>query len=122
MNTIQRANPAAERLTHERCQILELQNFPADPACSIAQARVAPHTTTRWHRLSGITERYVILAGSGQVEIGREPATPIGPLDVVHIPPEVPQRITNTGSTDLVFLCVCTPRFVQDAYTDIEPQ
>ena len=28
----------------------------------------------------------------------------------------VPQRITNIGDEDLVFLCVCTPRFVQRAY------
>jgi hypothetical protein len=25
-------------------------------------------------------------------------------------------RITNVGDEDLLFLCICTPRFVQNAY------
>jgi oxalate decarboxylase/phosphoglucose isomerase-like protein (cupin superfamily) len=30
------------------------------------------------------------------------------------------QRITNIGKDDLVFLAICTPRFSQDAYEDID--
>jgi oxalate decarboxylase/phosphoglucose isomerase-like protein (cupin superfamily) len=31
-----------------------------------------------------------------------------------------PQRITNTGAEDLVFLAICSPRFSQDVYEDID--
>ena len=41
--------------------------------------------------------------------------------DSQQIAPEQRQRITNTGNSDLLFLALCTPRFVWDAYEDIEP-
>ena len=37
-------------------------------------------------------------------------------VDHVRIPANTPQRIANVGDVDLVFYCVCTPRFVQSAY------
>jgi hypothetical protein len=77
----------------EGCFITEWLNTPDDPAVSIARARVPPGVTTRWHRLAG---------------------------DVVSIPAACAQRIANTGAGDLVFLAVCTPRFVQEAYEEIE--
>lgn len=109
-----------EYYTEERCFILESWNDPRDPHVSIARARVEPGVTTRWHRLSGVTERYVILAGRGRVEIGNLPPRDVLPGDVAVIPPMVRQRITNTGHDDLVFLCVCTPRFVPEAYEDTD--
>ncbi len=74
----------------------------------------------RWHRLHGVSERYVVLEGSGLVEIGNLSAQEIHYGDVVLIPSETPQRITNTGESDLIFLAICSPRFTQDAYEDIE--
>jgi mannose-6-phosphate isomerase-like protein (cupin superfamily) len=67
-----------------------------------------------------VTERYIILEGKGRVEVGNLPATNIGPGDVVLIPPGTPQRITNIGDSDLIFLAICTPRFTKDAYEDID--
>jgi mannose-6-phosphate isomerase-like protein (cupin superfamily) len=104
----------------EGCFISEWSNSPDDPGLSIARARVPPGVTTRWHRLAGITERYVVLQGTGRAYVGRDAATDVGPGDVVRIPPACPQRITNTGSGDLIFLAICTPRFVQEAYEEIE--
>lgn len=115
-------DPAAEYDTPERCYINELTNTPDDPGVSIARARVAPGVTTRWHRLRDTTERYVITEGQGRVEVGGLPATEVGVGDVVRIPPDCPQRIANTGATDLVFLAVCTPRFLPEAYEDIEDE
>jgi mannose-6-phosphate isomerase-like protein (cupin superfamily) len=66
--------------------------------------------------LEGIVERYVIVHGKGRVEVGDLPPTLVGEGDVVRIPPNVAQRITNVGDEDLVFLCICTPRFIQNAY------
>lgn len=113
-------DPASEFRTEERCAIVELSNVDHDPEVSIAQARVAPGVTTAWHRLRNTTERYVVLAGSGRVEVGDLPAAEVGPGDVVLIPPMCRQRIANTGAGDLLFLAICSPRFVPDAYESLE--
>lgn len=104
----------------EGCFITELHNTPVDQAVSVARARVRPGETTRWHSLEGIEERYLILAGTGLVEIGEAPPQPVSPGESVHIASGERQRITNTGPEDLIFLAVCTPRFIPEAYTDLE--
>lgn len=104
----------------EGCHITELVNTAADPALSIARARVAPGMTTRWHRLDGIVERYVIVRGEGIAEIGDCPPTPVTAGDTVIIPAGERQRIHNPGDQDLIFLALCTPRFDPDAYRDTE--
>jgi mannose-6-phosphate isomerase-like protein (cupin superfamily) len=110
----------AEFYTSEQCYIVELSNTPDDPDVSIARARVAPGMTTRWHRLVGIAERYVILEGNGRVEVGSLSPQDLGVGDVVLIPPSCRQRMTNLGPGDLIFLAVCTPRFRPEAYEDID--
>ena len=118
--TVCRWDQGNEFYTPERCYITELQNEDTDKACSIARARVLPGVTARLHALRDITERYVILEGQGAVEIdGCGPIT-VSPFDVVNIPAGVSQRITNTGSSDLIFLCICTPRFRAESYLDLE--
>jgi len=114
--------PDAEFYTPERCFINELSNSDADPEVSIAQARIVVGVTTRWHRLNGIAERYVVLSGSGRVEVGNLAAQTVGPGDVVLIPPGCRQRMTNLGEEDLIFLAICSPRFRPDAYEDIDPE
>ena len=83
---------------------------------------MAPGVSTRLHGLSDTVERYVIIDGTGEVEIGGEPPVRVQPMDVVTIPAGVSQRISNTGAGDLVFLCICTPRFLQDNYVDLEAE
>jgi mannose-6-phosphate isomerase-like protein (cupin superfamily) len=111
-----------EYLSDERCYILELSNTPDDAEASIARARVTPGVTTRWHRLVATTERYVILQGKGRVEVGSLPPRDVSAGDVVFIPPLCPQRITNTGQGDLFFFAICTPRYRQENYQDIEDE
>lgn len=106
--------------TAEHCFITEWSNTPDDAAASIAKARVAPGVSTQWHRLKDTSERYVILQGSGLVEIGELAAGNVNPGDVVLIPPLCRQRITNTGPDDLVFLAICTPRFELHNYQALE--
>ncbi len=118
---ILKADPETEFWTSERVFILELSNSEADREVSIARARVEPGVTTQLHRLNGIIERYVVQQGEGEMEVGDEPETSIGPGDVVLVPAGVQQRITNTGNEDLLFLCVCTPPFFADAYESLEP-
>jgi len=115
-----RYDPAAEFHTAEDCYINELRNTDADAACSIARARVTPGITTRLHCLEQTSERYVIISGSGRITVGTAAAIPVQAFDVVHIPAGVPQQISNTGSEDLVFLCICTPRFRTENYRDLE--
>ena len=118
---VRRMNLGAEYYTDEGCYINELSNSEADPAASIAQARVRPGVTTRWHRVVGTAERYVLLAGQGRMEVGDLPPQDVGPGDVVLIPPGCRQSIANIGAKDLVFLAICTPRFRPEAYEDIDP-
>ena len=112
--------PAKEFPTVERCLITELRNVREDSACSIARARVPPGVTTQWHLLRGVAEHYVILEGEGLVEVGDAPPTRVAKLDVVSIPAGRRQRIQNTGTGDLTFLCVCLPRFVPGCYESLE--
>jgi mannose-6-phosphate isomerase-like protein (cupin superfamily) len=111
--------PETEFPTAERCHIVEIHQRDDDEACSIARARVAPGVTTRLHALKGIAERYVILEGNGLVELDGGAPESVKPLDVVAIPAGKSQRITNCGTTDLIFLCVCTPRFRAEFYVDL---
>ncbi|MDO8890485.1 MAG: cupin domain-containing protein [Sulfurimicrobium sp.] len=114
------ADETNEYFFEEGCYILELLNTPDDPHVSIARARVPPGVTTRLHRLRGIVERYVILSGSGRVEVGGQAPREVAAGDTVTIPAMHSQRIANSGEVDLVFLAVCTPRFTKDAYEDLE--
>jgi len=113
-------DPAAEVDTPERCFITELVNDESSPELSIARARVEPGVTTAWHKLIGTTERYLIVSGTGRMEVEGITAQDISESDVVLIPPGTPQRITNTGSEDLVFFAVCTPRFTPECYLGLE--
>ncbi|MFT4173188.1 MAG: cupin domain-containing protein [Rhodocyclaceae bacterium] len=105
-----------EYLFEEGCFITEWWNSPDDDAMSVARARVPAGATTAWHVLDGIAERYVILQGSGRAEVGRLPPMPVGVGDVVVIPPGVRQRIHADTQHDLIFLALCTPRFMPAAY------
>ena len=113
--------PEAEFYTAEGCFINELSNIDADPEASIARVRVPPRVVTKWHRVVGIAERYVILSGVGKVEVGNLPPQIVAASNVVLIPPGCRQRIANLGEEDLIFLAVCTPRFRPESYEDIDP-
>jgi mannose-6-phosphate isomerase-like protein (cupin superfamily) len=123
---VKRYNTSKEYFFAEGCHINELSNSTEDADVSIARARVEPGQTTRWHYLEDIAERYVLLEGSGLVEVeglpAHIPALQVTAGDVVVIPPGARQRIQNTGDDDLVFLAICTPRFTADAYVDAEDE
>ncbi|MEM9929407.1 MAG: cupin domain-containing protein [Bacteroidota bacterium] len=109
--------PDQEFYTSERCHIIEVINQPDHAEVSIAQARVEPGVTTRWHTVE-VREIYYILEGEGRAEVGDEIFS-VAPGDAISIPPLVRQRIKNTGENDLVFLCVCTPRFTPEGYREL---
>lgn len=107
-----------EFYTRERVYVTELLNDPAAPDVSLARCRVLPGVTTELHRL-GVAEWYVIEAGTGLMEVAGGEPFPVGAGDVVAIPPEASQRITNTGASDLVLQCICLPRFTPQSYTPL---
>jgi mannose-6-phosphate isomerase-like protein (cupin superfamily) len=113
-------DPSGEFYTDERCHILELFNRPAYSRFSIARARVEPGVTTALHALQGTDEIYYLLAGKGRVEVDGGPKEDVQAGDLVIIPAGVSQRIANLGEEDLLFLCICGPRFEPAAYVDLE--
>ena len=111
---------AIEYETAERCHIKEIANDAGDKLVSIARARVAANVTTAWHKLTGITERYIIVSGQGRVEIDDQAPIDVEPGDVVRIAADIRQRITNTGTEDLLFYAVCAPPFQSACYVSLE--
>ena len=109
-----------EFLTEERCHIVELLNNPNDRSSSIARARVEPDVTTAWHRLKDTAEMYYILEGQGLMEIGEDYTQEVSKGDIIKIPENTPQRITNTGVEDLMILCFCVPAFGMENYEGLE--
>ena len=105
--------------TPEKGRITESGNMPRDAAFSIARARVESGVTTRWHVLEEIQERYVIISGTGRVEVGELPPTEVKPGDVVIIPPDVRQRVIHTGRSNLICYAL-SPRFEPPYYRDLE--
>jgi mannose-6-phosphate isomerase-like protein (cupin superfamily) len=112
------ADAKGEVWIQEGCYILELLNDPADPEVSVARARVEPGETTKWHHLVGTSERYLIQSGIGDAWVGEQPPRRVESGDVVLIPPMTRQRIHNPGPDDLVFLVICTPRFLPENYEE----
>jgi mannose-6-phosphate isomerase-like protein (cupin superfamily) len=74
---------------------------------SLAHAVVKPGDTTWLHRLR-TSEVYYILSGEGIMHIDDESA-PVRPGSTVFIPPNARQCITNSGKTDLAFICIVDP-------------
>jgi len=109
-------NPNDEFYTEEKCFIVDASNSGDDNDMSIACARVEPGITTKWHYLEGIDERYLIISGKGKVEIGDLEPELVKSGDIVLVPAGVRQRITNTADDDLVFYCICSPRFSRECY------
>lgn len=110
--------PGVSVYTEERCHITELMNHAQCPDVSVAECRVASGVTTQLHQLP-VTERYVVTAGYGRMDLDGD-SFDVSPGDCVVIAPNQAQRITNTGSEDLTFLCVCTPRFLPEHYLNLE--
>ncbi len=113
---IKRFDLSQEYYFEEGCHIVETSNSSADEDVSIVRARVAPGRQTEWHSLQSTTERYVIIQGSGTVEVGIERPAAVTVGDVIIIPPGTRQRIRNGGETDLIFLAICSPRFQKQNY------
>jgi mannose-6-phosphate isomerase-like protein (cupin superfamily) len=115
---IKKHDSSNEYYFEEGCHITETSNSADDVAVSIVRARVEQGQQTKWHYLENTTERYVILSGTGLVEMGSEEPCDITTGDVVIVPANTRQRIKNTGENDLLFLAICSPRFLKKNYRE----
>ena len=74
---------------------------------SLAHAKLKPGEISCQHRLKS-SEVYYILEGGGEMYIddGKER---VGAGQAIYIPPNSVQKIKNTGTADLAFLCIVDP-------------
>jgi len=79
---------------------------------SLAHTKVIAGQSTRPHKLES-SEVYYIVAGEGLMHVDEE-AVNVGPNCAIYIPPRAVQYIENTGSCDLVFLCIVDPAWRQE--------
>ncbi|HXV57621.1 MAG TPA: cupin domain-containing protein [Gaiellaceae bacterium] len=77
---------------------------------SLAEATLAPGESTRRHYHARTEEIYVVLEGSGELEVEGERAD-VGPGDAVLIPPGARHQIRAAGEGELRFLCCCAPQY-----------
>ena len=75
LSGVKKGDHAQEYETDERCHIIEVANDAGDEQMSIARARVDVGVTTAWHRLQDTSERYIIVSGTGLVEVEDMQAT-----------------------------------------------
>jgi mannose-6-phosphate isomerase-like protein (cupin superfamily) len=97
------------------CELLHPDKIPgaAGLGCSIAHAIVPEGEQSLPHMLDKSMELYYILSGSGEMHIDNETA-PVNKGQIVLIPPGARQCIRNTGTGDLVFLCIVAPKWQAD--------
>jgi len=108
----------SEQYFDERLYAAEYINIDAIPEFSLARCRVEPGVTTQLHHLS-VNEWYVVESGEGRMELDSVEED-VAAGAIVQIPKGVNQRITNTGGEDLIFFCVCLPRFTPEVYSTDE--
>ena len=87
--------------------ILHPDNEPLPIGYSLAHARVKQGKVSYPHTLKS-TEVYYILEGEGLMHIDDE-SSKVLPGQAVFIPANSRQYIENTGTGDLVFLCIVNP-------------
>ena len=110
-------------ITRDGSQIRELMHPSSHSkahgvqAQSLAEARVAAGQTTQLHRHLSSEELYHITAGSGIMTRGDE-LFPVQTGDTICISPGTAHCIENTGDTELVILCSCSPAYA-DSDTEL---
>ena len=114
-----RGDTRDDQYTSERCFIREILNDSATPHASLAECRVEPGVTTQLHKLD-VAEWYLVRAGSGVMQVGDNEPFAVEAGDVVAIPAGAAQRIENRAQDELIFWCLCLPRFTPDCYAALE--
>lgn len=107
---IRQLGKCPEIVSADGCLLRELLNARKDRNAflySLAHAVVKSGQVTKPHRLKS-SEVYYILEGRGRMHVNQETADAVADC-VIDIPPHAIQFIENTGTSDLVFLCIVDP-------------
>jgi mannose-6-phosphate isomerase-like protein (cupin superfamily) len=107
---IKELNDCPEFVAGDNCMLREILHPDKENLAlrySLAHATVKPGDTTWKHRLK-TSEVYYIIEGNGTMHIDAE-SRPIKPGSTIYIPPQAIQSITNSGKTDLKFICIVDP-------------
>jgi mannose-6-phosphate isomerase-like protein (cupin superfamily) len=80
---------------------------------SLAEAWLEGGQQTQRHYHAVSEELYVLLDGSGEMEVEGERAS-VGPGDAILIPPGARHQIRATDDAPLRFLCCCAPPYSHD--------
>ena len=107
---IRRLRECPEFTAGDNCRLREILHPAKDSLelrYSLAHAVVAPGQTTWLHALR-TSEVYYILSGEGIMHIDGE-SEPVRAGSTVYIPPRAVQYITNSGKSDLKFICIVDP-------------
>lgn len=97
--------------THLR-EIFHPLQHPLAAGYSIAQARLLAGAASLPHRLHS-SETYYVLQGSGRIYVNGE-AGELRPGVIAFVPAHAEQHVENTGSEDLVFLCIVEPYWTKE--------
>ena len=107
---IRELNDCAEFIAGDNCILREILHPDKENLklrYSLAHAVVKPGLTTWKHRLK-TSEVYYIIEGEGTMHIDAESHS-VRPGSTIYISPQAVQSITNSGITDLKFICIVDP-------------
>lgn len=88
---------------------------------SLAEARLAPGSSTYLHCHRQTEEIYHFTAGHGRMILGEE-EFPVVVGDSVRIPPGTPHGLVNDGTEELRLLCCCSPPYSHEDTELLEPE
>ncbi len=104
---LQSLGRAAPFTTRDGSTIRELHHTPAQ---SLAEATLEPAQATERHYHERSEEIYLVTKGSGELEVDGETRR-IRPGDAILIPPGAWHTLENNGTSELIFLCMCSPPY-----------
>ena len=101
--------------TKDRSEIRELMHpdVHGNQQQSLAQASVSVGAKTLLHRHAITEELYFIQSGYGQMTLGDQTFA-VESGDTICIPPGTAHCIENSGETELLLLCCCSPAYSHD--------
>ena len=76
----------------------------------VSWTTIAPGSGQRGHAHSGTEQAYIIIAGTGRMQV-RDEHQLVGPGTLVFVPPGAPHSIYNPGDEDLVYVTAASPPF-----------
>jgi len=80
---------------------------------SLAEATLAVGASTAAHHHRRSEELYLFTAGRGRLRVGDDERD-VEAGDCAVIPPGEVHQLHNTGDTDLVVVCACSPAYSHD--------